>query len=195
MVFWPCVDPFGDRPGKRCRMIIGNAVMYKQIRKLLIMSAAMGVAIPAAAQDEDPVSDDVDDGARSCISLRTIRRTEIIDDRNILFHMRGSTVYHNILPRQCGGLARENRFSYKTTIGRLCSLDLITVLYSDPFGLREGNSCQLGMFHEITREDAKALKEGLNTEPPANPLPMPAPQEIGVGEDEPEEPEPPSPPR
>lgn len=163
--------------------------MYKQIRKLLIISIALNVGIPASAQDEDPVSDDLGDGSRSCIDLRSVRRTEVIDDRNILFYMRGRTVYHNILPHQCGGLAREDRFSYKTTAGRLCKLDLIRVLYNDPFGLREGNACQLGVFHEITREDAKALKEGPDQELPANPLPMPAPQEVGVGAEEPEEPE------
>jgi len=169
--------------------MVGNADMYKQIRELLGMGVALCITIPALAQEDDPVDEDFDSDARSCIDLRSVRRTEIIDDRNILFHMRGKTVYHNILPHQCGGLAREDRFSYTTTIGRLCSLDMIRVLYTDPFGLREGNSCSLGKFHEISREDAKAMKETSINAPAASPLPMPEPQEVGVEEEESTEPE------
>ena len=157
------------------------------------MAAAMGVTIPAVAQDEDPVIDEADDSTRKCISLRTVRSTDIVDDRNILFHMRGDIVYHNILPRKCNGLAREDRFSYRTTVGRLCSNDLINVLYDDTFGMREGNACQLGVFYEMTREDAKAFKDAPEPEPQAEPLPMPAPQEVGADEEEPEEPKGPEP--
>jgi hypothetical protein len=167
--------------------------MYKQIGKLSgILSGtvvALCVMTPAVAQDNEPAVKEYDTDGESCIDLRSVRRTEIIDDRNILFHMRGKTVYHNILPHQCGGLARENRFSYTTSIGRLCSLDMIHVLYTDPFGLREGNACSLGKFHEISREDAEAMKETQINEPVANPLPMPEPEEVGVDEEDPEVPE------
>jgi len=164
-------------------MIIGNAAMHKQIKQLLIFTTALTVTIPASAQEEDVVSDDIDDGINNCITLRNVRRTEVLDGRNVLYHMRGKTVYHNILPRECNGLAREKRFSYATTMGRLCDLDNITVLYPGPYGLSGGNSCQLGKFHRITREDAKALKEAPAVEPAANPLPMPPPQEVGVEEE------------
>jgi hypothetical protein len=162
-------------------------MMYKWIKDLLVVALVTGMAVPVAAQEEEPA---YDDNARDCINLRQIRRTEVVDDRNILFHMTGSVVYHNILPRQCGGLAREDRFSYQTSIGRLCRLDHIRVLYNDPFGLREGNRCSLGMFHKITKEDAKAFTEEADRRgPEANPLPLPEPGEIGEQQDESEEPE------
>ena len=164
--------------------------MYKQFAKLFFAGFVAGFAVcfpgQILAQDEEPIDHD---NTRNCIDLRSVRRTEIVDDRNILFHMRGSMVYHNILPHQCGGLARENRFSYKTSMRRLCDIDTIRVLYSDPFGLREGNVCQLGLFHEMTREDARAFKEGANRPTEAAPLPMPDPQEIGVEKKPPEDPE------
>jgi hypothetical protein len=162
--------------------------MHKQISQLMYFAVALAFTIPATAQEDDKVSKDMDDGMTSCITLRNVRRTEVIDDRNVLYHMRGKTVYLNVLPRACNGLARENRFSYATTMGRLCDLDSITVLYPDPSGLRGGNSCQLGKFHNLTREDARALKENPNPEPESNPLPMPPPQEVGV-EDDAKEPE------
>jgi hypothetical protein len=173
-------------------MIVGSALMYKQIRKLLLMIVVVGVNSPAVAQDEDPVVDEADDSVHKCVSLRTVRSTDIIDDRNIFFHMRGGVVYHNVLPRRCNGLAREDRFTYKTSIGRLCSSDMIFVLYNGGAGLQRGNACKLGVFYEMTSEDAKAYKEAPEIEPQPNPLPMPAPQEIGADEEEPKEPKPPA---
>ncbi len=157
--------------------------MHKHIRKILLTGALFCCAPPLVAQDEEPV---FDADSRECIDLRQIRRTKVVDDRNILFYMRGNTVYHNILPRQCGGLSREERFSYETSIGRLCRLDMIRVLYDDPFGLREGNTCGLGLFHKMTVEDADAFRKEAHQKPVANPLPMPEPEEVGnpdTGED------------
>ncbi len=156
--------------------------MYKHISIFIFVTAivAASIVVPSAVAQEEIA--EPGDGMRDCISLRSVRRTEVIDDLNILFHMRGRTVYHNILPRACSSLARQDRFSYTTTIGQLCRQDLIRVLYNDTFGLREGNACQLGAFHKITKEDAKALKEVSDQPPRSNPLPMPAPEEIGSEE-------------
>lgn len=171
--------------------------MYKLIRKFLLVGIAMSIAIPAAGQDQEPAdvpeSEKVGDLTRSCVNLRSLRRTQVIDDRNVLFRVRGRTVYHNILPQQCGGLAREDRFSYDSQFGRLCQGDLIRVLYSDSFGtfgMREGPGCRLGKFHKITQEDAKALLEGPDMQPAPAELPMPSPQEVGGKPQDTEEPEP-----
>lgn len=156
--------------------------MHKQISKIAPFGLIFGMslAVNATAQDEQEEEEIVyDEFTVECVTLRQVRRTEVLDDRNILFHMSGSKVYHNMLPRPCGGLAREDRFSYETSVGRLCRMDQIRVLYNDPFGLREGNRCSLGVFRKIDREDARALKEGLNAKPAANPLPMPEPEEVG----------------
>lgn len=164
--------------------------MHKQISKLAAIGLILGLSlsVSAAAQDERGSADEeeiaYDEFTVECVSLRQIRRTEVVDDRNILFYMSGQKVYHNLLPRPCGGLARENRFSYQTNIGRLCRLDHIRVLYNDPFGLREGNRCSLGVFHKMDREDARAIKEGAGAQPTANPLPMPEPEEVGDASEE-----------
>lgn len=157
--------------------------MHKHLTHLFILGVTLAASGQAAAQDDEPAHDD---NTRKCISVRSIRNTDIIDDRNILFHTSGKRVYHNILPRRCSGLAREDRFSYSTTIGSLCDLDTINVLHRDISGFRQGIACRIGLFHEITEEDAKALKEGPATQPQAKPLPMPTPKEIGVDEDGPD---------
>ena len=167
-------------------MITGKRTMHKHVKIILAAFLVAPWAVPATAQEEEP---SYDENSRDCINLRLIRRTKVVDDRNILFYMNGDVVYHNILPRQCGGLARQDRFSYSTSIGRLCRLDTIRVLYDDPYGLREGTACGLGLFHKITREDAAAFREESNKMPEARPLPLPEPEEIGTEKKEPEEPE------
>ena len=162
-------------------------MMRKQISTFAPAVFAFSLLLPFAATAQNSDEDEelvFDKDTVDCIQVRNIRRTDVLDDRNILFHMRGRTIYHNMLPRQCGGLAREERFSYQTSIGRLCRLDSIRVLYDDPFGLREGNRCALGLFHKIDREDAEAIKEGVDMRPEANPLPMPAPEKVGGPEEE-----------
>lgn len=83
---------------------------------------------------------------RRCISLNRIRTTKVLDDQTIFFRMSGKKHYVNRLKRKCPSLKREERFMYKTSINRLCSIDIITVL--DSFG-RSWASCGLGEFEEI----------------------------------------------
>jgi hypothetical protein len=167
-------------------MITGEPTMYKHMSKILMTGLLVALTVPAAAQDEEPTYDAY---TENCVDLRRVRSTDVVDDKNIFFRMSGDVVYHNILPRACHGLARENRFSYKTSISRLCRLDTIAVLYNDVRGLREGNRCGLGLFHKITKEDADAFKEGLKQGPEANPLPMPEPEEVDDTNQESEDPE------
>jgi hypothetical protein len=60
--------------------------------------------------------------------------------------MRGGRIYRNHLPSQCHGLNFQESFSYKTSIGQLCSIDLITVRRS---GGIDGPACGLGKFQPI----------------------------------------------
>ena len=131
----------------------------------------------ALAADEQEDKDKDRDG-RSCINASLIRSTRIIDDANILFYVRGSDIYHNQLPRQCNGLAREGRFSYRRTTSSLCQQDSIQVLYAAGTGMRQGPMCGLGYFRKITEEDAEALLNPVEPEPVAEPLPPSSPEEI-----------------
>jgi hypothetical protein len=109
-----------------------------------------------------------DDGAfdrtpRDCITVSRIDQTEALDDQNILFRMRGKEVFRNHLPRKCPGLERENRIAYRTTAGRLCSIDTITVLEQWGVGFRDGFTCRLGEFVPLSPaeiEELEALEDG-----------------------------------
>jgi hypothetical protein len=124
-------------------------------------AAAEEAAAAAARAAEDAKADDFDRTPKDCITLSNIKDTAIVDDSTILFYMRGSgkVTYRNSLPLTCPNLAHENRFSYKTTMNRLCHTDLITVLEQFGVGLRDGFTCRLGMFYPIPFEEAELLRK------------------------------------
>ena len=110
---------------------------------------------PVYELDEEDFA--IDREGERCISTRNIRGTDILDERTILFRMRGGDYFVNYLRHDCPGLVREDRFSYRTTGGRLCQVDTIRVL--EQFGgfIQEGMSCGLGVFYPISEEEAEFL--------------------------------------
>lgn len=113
----------------------------------------------ADAQD----TDQFDRTPQQCVNTSSIDRTRVLDDRTILFFMRGRRVYRNYLPRKCPGLEREQRIMYKTQGSRLCDIDTITVLEEWGGRLTPGFTCPLGAFIPITPEEVDDLmrpKEG-----------------------------------
>jgi hypothetical protein len=146
-------------------------IMKNQYPFMLAMMACVLSLSPATSTlaEEDVIEDAVEDGSVRCIDTRRISRTTVVDPETILFYMRGGDIYRNTLPRKCTSLAREKRFSYRTTVSRLCNIDVITVLY-DAGGLTRGPSCGLGMFHPVTKEEAEAIRKGPDAEITPEPI-------------------------
>ena len=104
--------------------------------------AACQQPVDSAPQSRAPAIEALGPAVR-CIQTSRINDTRVHDDQTIDFHLRGGDVYRNTLPNRCPSLGFEERFAYSTSIGQLCSVDVITVLYSD--GTR-GAGCGLGEF-------------------------------------------------
>ncbi len=115
------------------------------------------VAGPASAQSESAAP--AQRVPERCIQLDRVRRTEVIDDRTLIFHMRSGEIYLNYLERECPRLASEERFMYSPTGNRLCDIDTITVLERWGFGLTRGFTCGLGEFHPISEVELADLKK------------------------------------
>jgi hypothetical protein len=131
--------------------------------------------------------DDFDREPQDCIRITDIRSTRVLDDQTILFYMRGrDRIYRNYLPRECPGLEREDRYSYKISGSQLCHIDLITVLEQFGTGIRPGYTCALGAFTPITNEEAEDLlaakqdlgrkRRAIKSKPAELPPPEAAPQ-------------------
>jgi len=143
-----------------------DAAQSKDARAPRDAAAAEEGALPtesagADAKADSLKADNFDRTPKDCITITNIKETKVIDDSTILFYMRGSSkvTYRIALSQACPNLAREDRFSYKTTMNRLCNSDLITVLEQFGVGLREGFSCRLGLFYPIPYEEAELLRK------------------------------------
>ena len=119
-------------------------------RCAVVIACMAGACAPidreAARQDAlalRPAGEPVD-----CISISGIRRSEVIDDRTIDFHMAGGRVLRNHLPNQCPGLGFDKAFAYSPGVSRLCAVDIITVVRQ---GGGRGASCGLGKFQPVER--------------------------------------------
>jgi len=131
------------------------------IRTLCVLAVSLSMAAPLAAEEKamDKSIDLVSGPPEQCVSLSRIDHTYVLDDRNILFYMHGGKIYRNHLPYNCSGLKINDTFMYRTSLHQLCNVDIITVLDSLGFGYSPRNSCGLGLFYPVSKDDVAKLKE------------------------------------
>lgn len=123
---------------------------------LFSLVAGPGSGPPAFAQDESQEEDrDMDDV--HCVRVNDIDDIDVVDSDTLVFRMRGGAVYQNELPHRCPGLRSNSTLMYRSSVGRLCSVDIVTVLENWGFGFAPGASCGLGMFQPITDQIADEL--------------------------------------
>ena len=125
-----------------------------RIAVLLVATAALTActtrnAAPSANVAPPPTGIQSAATGPSCVELSRIRESKVIDDRTIDFVLRDGSVLRNTLPSSCPSLGFERAFTYKTSISRLCSVDIITVIMQGG-GVRTGASCGLGKFVPYT---------------------------------------------
>jgi len=88
----------------------------------------------------------------TCISLRLLEQTQIIDDFTIVYRLRGDRYYRNTLMGKCTGLFQQGNFMFQLTNPyRICRGDFLTV-----FKLSSG--CRLGYFDPITKAELARLQ-------------------------------------
>jgi len=125
-----------------------------------LLAGFIFISNPALA-DEDAAAA-TEDTAELCVNIRRIKRTDVVDERNILFYMNGGDIYVNTLPRNCNALRFNDGIMYKTSLSQLCNVDVITVLSRmggmGSMGFSSLGSCGLGKFQPITKEEIIALK-------------------------------------
>ena len=134
---------------------------------LLSLSAALiALQVPAAHGDESSllVGEGQMEVSVRCISLNRIKDTKVLSKKYIAFYTRDDAVYVNALPRKCSSLSPHKTFAYKSTQGRLCDLDTITVLDNFGSSFSIGPSCGLGKFTLTDGAGIERLKERIEAE-------------------------------
>lgn len=120
-------------------------MMFSRNVAISLLSACL-VATPVVAQDGTA---ERDMAAVHCVDIRNIDSIDILNDRALVFRMRTGNSYRNDLPRDCPGLREDATLMYRPSVGRLCDIDMVTILDDQGFGLAPGASCGLGMFYPI----------------------------------------------
>ena len=110
--------------------------------------AGGGTALVAKERNAVPVAREIGKPV-DCLQLSNIRESRVRSDSVIDFRTNGNKWYRNTLPNSCPSLGFEERFSYRTSISQLCSVDIIRVLQSYGSGLQEGAGCGLGKFQPV----------------------------------------------
>ena len=129
---------------------------YVKLLGILILAGGDGVSASFAQEDAAlPAERNLD--SKHCVRINDIDDIVIVDSDTLIFRMRGNTVYRNDLPHRCPGLRRNDTLMYRSSVGSLCSVDMVTVLEDWGFGFAPGASCGLGMFHPITEQIADEM--------------------------------------
>ena len=94
-----------------------------------------------------------------CISHRTIRNSEVLDDRHIVFEMPSKKFYLVQFKHRCLRLRPGSTLIYEPRGGQLCRLDQIQ---ASNFGIRDiGPPCSIPGFLEVAPEQVAMLKDAL----------------------------------
>ena len=102
---------------------------YRRLIAVFLFALSTVQPIQAAEEEAPDIGPPTSDmTGQRCLSSRPIRKTEVLDDQNILFYLRGAAIYLNHLPKPCKRLAQEGRFMYRTTVARICRYDIINLL-------------------------------------------------------------------
>ena len=122
------------------------------------VALAAALNVPAGAQSGEEQERDAPSAVQQCLNQPTIRRTKILNERNIVFITRDGTIYNNQLPRQCPSLKRQSLVNYPIEQSRLCAGNSFTVLYRiGNNNLVPGFVCQLGHLLPITAAELEDL--------------------------------------
>ncbi|WP_308911686.1 DUF6491 family protein [Pseudokordiimonas caeni] len=141
--------------------------MFRNVTGLFTLSAlALALAAPVMGADDDnkPTRLEKRKAAvmekyertgevKRCVPLRELRSSSILDEKTIFFRTNNARGYLVEMANRCPRLAFEERFAYKTSLGSLCSHDIITVI--DSFG-RDWASCGLADFQVMKRRETPA---------------------------------------
>jgi hypothetical protein len=112
---------------------------YTSIDSVIPRAKAVLVALAASVAFAGPVL--ADQPTKSiCIKADEVDHTKVLNDRQVLFYMRGKQVWLNTLKARCNTLTIQDGFAMPSNYSEFCAnAQTIRVLFS-------GQSCQLGEF-------------------------------------------------
>ena len=130
--------------------------------RLLALWLAVGAVLVASvpgtrAQADEKTAKELDRNPVSCVQANSISRKVAIDNRTIVFGLKGNKFYRVDLPGGCPTLTpgeTQLKLVYDNKSGKMAR-----VCNTDSFGVehRPGSGCQLAKFNPITADEATQL--------------------------------------
>lgn len=144
---------------------------------VLVLAWFSGAAVPAESDTEEnrvfspevetilnEASDPEGYGAlERCIPVRAIRRSEVLDNRHVVFELPSKTYYLVQFKHECHQLRRNASIVYEPRGSQLCRLDDIRVLDGLTSG-SVGPPCSIPGFYEVTVEQVALLRDTLKAQ-------------------------------
>lgn len=96
-----------------------------------------------------------------CLSTNRIRRTEVLDDRHIVFHMSRDRYYLVQFPHRCPTLDKNSGLMYDVQGSRLCQLNRIRAVNGSGMSRSIGPVCMVPGFEEVSIEQVALIRESL----------------------------------
>ncbi len=98
-----------------------------------------------------------------CITVRSIRSTDVLDERHIVFELPSKKYYLVRFERECHRLRRDGGIAYEPRGTQLCRLDYVRAIDNLSMG-DVGPPCSIPGFYEVSIEQVALLKEALKAE-------------------------------
>ena len=98
-----------------------------------------------------------------CITVRSIRSTDVLDERHIVFELPSKKYYLVRFEHQCHRLRRDGAIAYEPRGTQLCRLDYVRAIDNLSTG-DVGPPCSIPGFYEVSIEQVALLKEALKAE-------------------------------
>jgi hypothetical protein len=117
-----------------------------------LAAAAFGLCIAVLGAAGPVRAAEIGD-TQSCVALKQIDDSRVIDNKTIVLRVLSDPAYRRIdLATECFGLAFSDGFSSATSVSQLCTNDIIKVT-RDPVG----SQCTIESITIIGEDEAKAL--------------------------------------
>ena len=95
------------------------------------------------------------------MSRSRIRRTEVLSDRFVAFHMRGGDKFLVQFSRRCVGLRPRGPIRLESRSFQLCAMDSIQGRFSLGLGGSWGPRCLIPGFEPVSAEQLQFVQEAL----------------------------------
>ena len=173
-----CASSAADAPWPERRPLAANTDASSDGRPAAGKNDAESEDAPAESEATAPEEDDLDaiiadilsrpaneaEGAataKQCIARLRIDRTEVLNERFIVFHMRAGKKYLVQFRNRCPGLRRRGVIELESRSFQVCAMDSVRGRYGVGIGGMWGPRCLIPGFEPVTEAQIEFIEEAL----------------------------------